>query len=415
MFMKSQTPVRRFHVGRVLALVSLVLFATACSLNQSPDDNRVSGGPPVVRLVSPMANGTYLEGVQVNIQASVTNAGDDIARVEVSVDNAVVTTLPQPNTSGSPVFSVSHTWPASGTGSHTIGVTAFRSDGTASSPATVTINVISPVLPTETIAPTLQPSDEPTDPPADEDGDNQDADDDDGDEDGGSGGNNNSSNNSGRPTATFTQGVNVRRGPSTNFNPPIGAFAANQTAEIVGINPAGDWYKVRYYNADGWVFASLLTISGDTSNLPVDPGPPTPVPATATPIPPTGVPATPVPVSQANLVAGNVTLDPSQPTCGETFTVRIDIANLGSTDTTTTGLFTIEDSAGGNVTRTEGPIPIVRAGETIGSARIPITVNTNYDEEHTLAVILNPSGSIPETGSGDNRREVKYTLRKGDC
>jgi hypothetical protein len=418
MFMNPQAPVRRFHVGRLLALVSLMLVATACSLNQSPEGERVGGGPPVVRLASPMTNATYLEGVQVNIQASVTNAGEDIDRVEVTVDNAVVTTLPQPNASGSPIFSVSHTWPAAGTGSHTIGVTAFRGDGTASAPATVTISVISPAPATETTAPTLEPSDAPTqedDTPTDEGGDEQPTDEDSGDEGDSGDDGGDEDDGSGPPTATFTQGVNVRRGPSTNFNPPIGSFAANQTAEIVGINPAGDWYKVRYYNSDGWVFASLMTISGDTSNLPVDPGPPTPVPATATPIPPTSVPATAVPVSQANLVAGNIRLDPSQPTCGETFEVRVDIANLGSSDTTTTGLFTVEDSAGGNVTRTQGPIPIVKAGETVGSADIPITVSTNYNEEHTLAVILNPTGSIPETGSGDNRREIKYTLQRGGC
>lgn len=420
MFINQQAPQRRFHVGRLVALVALMLVATACSLNQSPEGERVGGGPPVVRLVSPSANGTYLEGVQVNIQASVTNAGEDIDRVEVSVDNAIVTTLPDPNASGSPIFSVAHTWPAAGTGTHIIGVTAFRNDGSSSEPATVTINVISPAPVTEvTEAPTMEPSDAPTDEdtPTDEGGDEEPTDEDNGGDEGDNGddGGDEEDDGSGPPTATFTQGVNVRRGPGTNFNPPIGSFAANQTAEIVGINPGGDWYKVRYYNSDGWVFASLMTISGDTSNIPVDPGPPTPVPATATPIPPTSVPATAVPVSQANLVAGNVTLDPSQPTCGETFNVRVDIANLGSTDTTTSGLFTVEDSAGGNVSRTEGPIPIVKAGETIGSARIPITVNTNYNEEHTLAVILNPSGSIPETGSGDNRREVKYTLQRGDC
>ncbi len=406
----QSSPKRRFHSGRFVALMMLVLVATACTLNQSPEGVTVGGGEPVVRLASPITNATYLEGVPVNIQASVSNAGEDIDRVEVSVDNAVVTTLPQPNASGAAIFSVAHTWPAAGAGSHIIGVTAFRGDGSASQPATVTINIISPAPVVEaTEPPTPEPSEAPTDDdaPADED-DGEDAadDEDEGDEEP-------EDDDSGTPTATFTQGVNVRRGPSTNFNPPIGSFAANQTAEIVGRNPAGDWYKVRYYNSDGWVFASLMTTSGDLSNLPVDPGPPTPVPATSTPIPPTGVPATAVPVSQANLVAGDIRLSPSQPTCGETFNVRVDLANLGSTDTTTSGLFTIEDRFGDRVTRTEGPIPIIRAGQTVESAPIPITVTTDVGEEHTLVVILNPSGSIPETGSGDNRREIKYRLQPG--
>lgn len=426
-----QSPLWRFGAPRAVLIVAVLLVATACSLNSAPEGVNVAGGPPVVRLISPATNATYLEGVPVNIQASVSNAGEDIDRVEVSVDNSVVTTLPQPNANGLPIFSVTHTWPAAGTGSHILAVTAFRADGSASEPATVTINIISPVAaPEQTEQPTVDSV--PTQPPADA-GDNPDAGDGGGEAPAGDGGDNadnsdagdngdggdeggDEPDNTGAPMATFTQGVNVRRGPSTNFNPPIGSFAANQTAEIVGINPAGDWYKVRYYNADGWVFASLLTVSGDTSNIPVDPGPPTPIPATATPIPPTGVPATAVPQSQANLVAGNIRLDPSQPTCRETFNVRVDLANLGSQDTTTTGTFTIQDLHNGSVqAETQGPIPIIEDGKTVESASIPLTVNTFYNETHTIVVILNPSGSIPESGSGDNRRELQYTLQKGDC
>lgn len=427
---KSQSsPLWRVTSGRVLLATVVLLLATACTLNQSPEGVTVGGGAPVVRLVSPPANATYLEGVQVNIQASVSNAGEDIDRVEVTVDNAVVTTFPQPNESGSPIFSVTHSWPAAGVGNHVVGVTAFRGDGSASEPATVTINVISPaanVEATEPPTPVEAPSDTPADEGGDETTDGGDADqpadegDNGGDEadntDEGDNGGDESNDDSGDPVATFTQGVNVRRGPGTNFNPPIGSFAANQTADVLGVNPAGDWYKVRYYNAEGWVFASLLTISGDTSNIPVDPGPPTPVPATATPIPPTGVPATAVPSSQANLVAGNIRLDPSQPTCNQTFNVRVDIANLGSQDTTTSGTFTVQDLYNGQVQEeTQGPIPVIEDGKTIESAAIPITVSTNHSETHTIVVILNPNGGIPETGSGDNRRELQYTLQKGGC
>lgn len=415
MSLRQPAPIWRLRATRMLIAMLVLLAATACSLNQSPEGERV-GGPPVVRLVSPAANATYLEGVPVNIQASITNAGEDIDRVEVTVDNAVVTTLPDPNENGLPAFSISHSWLATGTGNHIVGVTAFRGDGSASEPASVTINVIAPATEEQpTAAPT--PDSAPSNTPDDEGEDNGDEDggdepDDEGengdDEDGGD-----EPDNSGPPIATFTQGANVRRGPSTSFNPPIGAFAANQTAEIVGRNPAGDWYKVRYYNADGWVFASLVTVSGDTSNLPVDAGPPTPVP---TPIPPTAVPATPVPQSQANLVAGTIRLSPSEPTCRETFNVRVDIANLGTTDTTTSGTFTVQDFYNGQLQeQTQGPIPIIPAGQTVESASIPITVSTYFDEEHTIVVILNPSGGIPETGAGDNRSEHRYRLRKGNC
>lgn len=418
MLQSRPSPLWRFRTGRVLLAVVVLLVASACSLNQSPDGQQVGGGPPVVRLVSPAANATYLEGVPVNIQASITNAGDDIDRVEVTVDNAVVTTLPDPNANGLAAFSITHSWPAAGVGNHLIGVTAFRSSGAASEPATVTINIISPAPEVEATTPPTEA--QPTQAPADsgdegdEPTDESDAPTDEGDAPADEGDDEPDEN--GPPMATFTQGANVRRGPSTNFNPPIGSFAANQTAEIVGRNPAGDWYKVRYYNADGWVFASLLTVSGDTSNIPVDAGPPTPQP---TAIPPTPIPApaaTAVPASSANLVAGTIRLDPSEPSCRRTFNVRVDIANLGSSDTTASGSFTVQDFYNGQLQeQTQGSIPIIAAGQTIESAPIPITVSTYFEEEHTIVVILNSSGSIPEAGATDNRAELRYRLRKGDC
>ncbi len=70
------------------------------------------------------------------------------------------------------------------------------------------------------------------------------------------------------PIATFNDGVNVRSGPGTQFNPPIGAFAAGQTTEILAVNPDRTWYKVRYFSGEGWVAAQFVTVSGDISALP---------------------------------------------------------------------------------------------------------------------------------------------------
>lgn len=433
------SPFRRLRLyGVLLAL----MLAAGCNLNPGPQQVSISGAPEV-RLISPQPNATYLEGVPVNIQASVTNAGADIDRVEISVNEAIIQTLAQPNTAGGPVFSVTHSWIAESVGTHTVGVTAFRADGSSSETATASINVIAsaniaeetteaPVIPTLTLPPTAPETeggdeggdDAPPEETANEGGDeaneestqeqgegrgrnrgNQNAQSDDG-------GGDEGGDDSGEPMVRFLQGANVRRGPSTNFVPPIGSFAPDQTAELLGVNPAGDWYKVRYYNAEGWVFAPLVEVSGNVSNLPVDPGPPTPIPATSTPVPPTAPPATAVPQSQANLVAGNIRLDPQQPRCNEVFNVRVDLANLGTSDTTTTGTFIVRDSDG---EETRGAIPIIKAGETVGSAPIPITVSTNHSTEHTITVILNPDGAIPETNSGDNQNQVRYELRKGDC
>src|SRR5262249_8789592 len=157
----------------------------------------------------------------------------------------------------------------------------------------------------------------------------------------------------------------------------------------------------------------LVEVTGNVDDLPVDPGPPTPIPATDTPVPPA---ATPVPQSQANLVAGTIRLQPDQPRCNRAFRVTVDIANLGSEDTSTTRTFTVQDVHDGQVqAETTGPIPEIDHGETKESDEVRLTVGTYFDEEHTIVVILNPNGAIPESTNTDNRAELRYTLNKGEC
>ncbi|MBL8153115.1 MAG: SH3 domain-containing protein, partial [Anaerolineae bacterium] len=73
-------------------------------------------------------------------------------------------------------------------------------------------------------------------------------------------------------TATANQGINVRSGPGLEYNPPIGSLAAGQSAVVLAINPKGDWYKIQYYDGEGWVGRMYVTTQGDISGLPVDHG-----------------------------------------------------------------------------------------------------------------------------------------------
>ncbi len=407
---------------RHLIWLMLILTLAACNLNTTSEDiPQVVDGPPVVVIASPLPNAAFLDGVGVNIQARVSTAGADVTLVEVAVDDTVIASLEAPNAAGSPAFSVSQSWQASGSGSHVISVTAYKGE-VASEPATVSVNVVSQVggsnseqteepeateetqtgpppavgnepetsntaapAATETPSePTVEPTPEATNTPS-------------------------------VPTGTFTTGVNVRRGPGTNFEPPIGSFAANQTSEVLAVSPDRSWYKVKYYNGEGWVFSSLMTVSGNVDNLAVDPGPPTPIPVTNTPIPPTPVPVTATPTININLVAGNIRLDPDPPRCARTFNITFDVLNAGSDRWNGGGKIEVVDTASGNTTRTEGAIPGINANQTVSVGPIPITVSTNFEEEHTITITINPDNQVPEGNKDDNRRELKYTLRKGDC
>lgn len=398
--------------------VVLVIVMTGCSLNFSPPEvTQTVSGTPEVQMVAPLPQSIYFEGVDVIVQALVTNAGADIDRVEVAVDSTIIATLTDANPDGANAFSVTQRWTAAGTGEHSASVTAFRSDGASSAPAAVTFTVTSASAqsteeaePQSSAQPTARatntgapatsapantavpqptaPPAQPTQPP------------------------------SAAPVATFNQPVNVRRGPGTIFNPPIGSFNVGQTTEILGRNPAGDWYKVRYGSGEGWVFAALVSITGETASLPVDQGPPMPTAAPPTAVPPTAPPvATAAPATSANLVAGVVVLNPPQPVCNETVNIGFDVANLGAERTAASSTISVQDvrAADGTVQQeTIGGFPVLEPGQTF-RVEMALTVSTWFNEDHRLILIIDPNNQVPETQDGDNRAELTYRLAQGGC
>lgn len=400
-----------------LFLLLLLMGLSACNLSVNPDDAPANlSSAPVVTIAAPLANASFLAGVSVNIQASVTNAGPDIHRVEIALDDRILLELPQPNPEGDLAFTVSEAWIADGNGPHIITVTAIRADGTTSAPATVSITVLgdddnasqqdnptslptntnpnanatNPPLPTPIV--TALPANTPVPqaqntqaPPA--------------------------TATPSVPMATFTTGINVRRGPDLLFNPPLGQVAPNESSEILAVNSARTWYKVRYYNSEGWVYGPLITISGDTSQLPIDNGPPVP---TLTPVPPTAIPPSPVPQTNVNLVAGNIRTDPDTRVCRETFNIYIDVANFG-TERSPSGTISVVNIAPAGNSTTEGGFGPIEPGQTINVGPIPLTVSVNYNELHTLRITLDPNNLIPEANKGDNTREITYTLQQGAC
>jgi uncharacterized protein YraI len=90
------------------------------------------------------------------------------------------------------------------------------------------------------------------------------------------------------PTASVSVNTNCRTGPSTQFD-LIGALTVGQTAEVVGKYQNGAYWIIKTPGSSGncWLWGNYATVSGNTSNLPEYPSPPTPTPSiTPTPMPP---------------------------------------------------------------------------------------------------------------------------------
>jgi type II secretory pathway pseudopilin PulG len=83
------------------------------------------------------------------------------------------------------------------------------------------------------------------------------------------------------PFITTDVNSNVRAGPSTVYD-ILGNLLKGQTADILGRNSNSTWWVIGFAPAPGgkgWIADSIVTVSGDTSNVPIVAAPPTPTPS----------------------------------------------------------------------------------------------------------------------------------------
>ncbi|GAB4547908.1 MAG: hypothetical protein OHK0023_09970 [Anaerolineae bacterium] len=83
--------------------------------------------------------------------------------------------------------------------------------------------------------------------------------------------------------------VNIRSGPGTNYEPPLGRLPRNSRVRLLGANNNYTWFTFNFNGQLAWITSdpSLVSIFGNVRTLPVVPAPPTPTPiASPTPIGP---------------------------------------------------------------------------------------------------------------------------------
>lgn len=440
-FLKSRLP--------FLWLMLVAIALAGCSLSGPTGGGAPQTtfeGAPVVNISSPLPNATFLEGTVVNIMARIENAGPDVAAVRIELNGELVGEVANPNASGAAAFTITQSWPTSNQGQYTISVVATRADGTASTPATTSVTIIKQATIGNTgndttgnnnndsagsqASPTPQTSNTNNNQSPSTDNSSS------------SGSNTDTSNQTAptarptntpapptntpeptksptpsKPMAVVVSGANLRKGPSTVFDPPVGSIAANQEAEILAVSPGRDWYKIRYYNSEAWIFASLVTTTGNVGSLPVDAGPPTPLPPTATPIP---VPTATVVTSAVNLFVSAIQIDPHPLRCGKDSSITVVVGNNGTEGTTQGGRVKIEAiliSNGSVLESTETVFGAIPAGGTTTSAVAHLTVKTNFDELQRIRVTVDSLGQIAESNEDDNASAsgTDYSLAKSNC
>jgi uncharacterized protein YraI len=107
------------------------------------------------------------------------------------------------------------------------------------------------------------------------------------------------------PMAQASDMLNVRGGPGTQYN-LVGSLQKDELVEIVGKNPAGDWWQVRLAGGQqGWVLGQFVQTTGETAavtvatDIPAPPPTPAPAPVAAAPAnPPAEAPAAAPPAQE---------------------------------------------------------------------------------------------------------------------
>ena len=266
--------------------VTLVAVLAACNLSSEPDDLQplvtatgVTSGRPTVTITSPANGSEVVLNSQVLISASATDPVG-VQRVQLIANGQIVKTVSSEAPSGDTTMSAVLDYTPRSEGTINLQVIAYRG-AIASQPAALSLVVRQSVQQvTATSAPVNNaPVINPNDPTC---------------------------------RVLTSTGLNLRSGPSTNYN-VITVLAAGATAPIVGRIGSNEWWQVRVNTTIGWVSAAYTNVYGNCGGVPIVNPPASPTsPVTPTAAPtftplPTWTPAASATPAQPDLVINNVT------------------------------------------------------------------------------------------------------------
>lgn len=361
--------------GRViafqLALILAALVCAGCNLGAAADRGRASfDGAPLIHIAAPSPGQTFLMGAKVIVQARVENAGPDLARVSVLLDDALLGEKHNPNETNAEVLPLTIDWNTSDKGEFTISVLAERGDGTFAR-EDVRIRVVAERdepstdgRPSESLAPAPAPEDSAV-------------------------------------TGRMLQPARIREGPGAAYN-LVGNLDENEEILIIAVNPAREWYRISADDqVDAWVYAEFARPETDVSGLPVETGPPLPD------------------AEGVNLVLVDVQIEPPI-VCNEETIARARIRNAGGDKSQRVAWVIAEPLlTGENRSRSEDP-PLAYLNtlepdeeETI---EFSLTLATGIGEEQFILVVVDSGNHLAETDETDNTGlSPAFILQPGDC
>ena len=373
-----------------LAFILILLICAGCNLGITGERAPANfEGPPVIKIASPSPNQTFLAGATVFIQARVENAGPDLARISVLLDDTLLGEKLNPNETNAAVLPLTIDWPTSNVGEFKISVIAERGDGSfaredvsvlliaeASEDSAAMADASKPVV--ATMEPP-DPGDREASPVEAEPATADDI----------------------RVAGTMLQPARIRQGPGAAYD-LVGNLDENHEVMIIAVSPTRSWYRISYDDqVDAWVYAEFVRPAADISGVPVETGPPLPA------------------AEGVNLVLVDVQIE-TPLVCGQESIVRARIRNAGADEAQSVAWVIAEAilmSDGNSLTEDPPPayLKTLKADEEY-TVEIPVALTTHFDEEQLIRVVVDSGNHLPETDETDNtRNSASFILQKGDC
>lgn len=120
----------------------LLVMLTACNLQYGEPPPLPTPDLPQIEFQAPANNDSISEGTEIEISLVARDDGIGVGRIELLIDDLPHNEAFPEVSAAVPVFAVNMNWLAAGIGFHSLTAIAYRPDGTAGRPATISILVV---------------------------------------------------------------------------------------------------------------------------------------------------------------------------------------------------------------------------------------------------------------------------------
>ncbi len=210
----------------------------------------------------------------------------------------------------------------------------------------------------------------------------------------------------GSVTVRAADAVNVRSGPGLEF-PVITHLPVDEPIQATGRNPDGSWLLIETPSGSGWVAASVVTVAGVVTSLPVAEAEPQVSPTATTPARSTATAtATATATRGATASAGGlpdlVLQDASVGAAGH---LTLIIANTGPGALSGRSVRVTGVDEDGNTLFTETTAPLtIPAGGAVN-----VELGFRVARRTTMTVTINSGGAVDEVSTANDSRQVTLT------